>query len=138
MDIATRCELLARDVAATGLDLPWAIRDLDGTIWSTTERPGGLDYLDEYDPDEAMVIVDGRTKVLDGDAADEIVTDAADEIATVIMDELNRPWPELPGWVVLQVALVDGEIVWRHKTRVVCRLGDLAAHLHGPRLPNVS
>lgn len=133
MDIATRCELLARDVA-TALDIHWAIRDLDGTIWSTPVRPDGMEYIDSFDPDEALVICGGSIKVLDGDTPDEIVTDAADEIATVIMDELNRPWPELPGWVVLQVALVDGEIVWRHKTRVVCRLGDLTAHHHDPRL----
>lgn len=123
MDIATRCELLARDVATT-LDLPWAIRDLDGAIWSTTERPDGLDYLDRFDPDEAVVIVDGSVKVLDGDTLDAIVTDAADEIATKIMDELNRPWPQAGG-AVLQVALVDGDIVWSHHGERVCRLGEL-------------
>ena len=125
MDIATRCELLARDVATT-LELPWAIRDLDGAIWSTPERPDGLDYLDRFDPDEAVVIVDGSVKVLDGGTPDEIVTDAADEIATKIMDQLNRPWPETLGGQVLQVGLVDGEIWWtaRYGERV-CQLGDL-------------
>lgn len=137
MDIAALCERLARDVVTT-LDFPWAIRDLDGAIWSTPVRPGGLDYLDGFDEDEALVITDGRVNVIGGGTTAELVTAAADEIATHIMDELNRPWPELPGARVLQVAQVEGDIVWRHKTRVVCRLGDLAAHLQGPRLPNVS
>lgn len=124
MDIATRCELLARDVATT-LDLPWAIRDLDGAIWSSAERPDGLDYLDRFDPDEAVVIVDGSVKVLDGDTLDEIVTDAADEIATKIMDRLNRPWPETAAGAVLEINLVDGEVIWTADDQRVCRLGDL-------------
>lgn len=42
-----------------------------------------------------------------------------------VVDETGLPWPELSSGRVLDVAVRDGEAVWRNGTDAVCRIGEL-------------
>lgn len=126
MDIADGCVLLDRDVSAT-IELPWAILAEAKELWASRTYISGRADLDDFDIADLLLVVDHNVSVLDGSTPEEILVAAGDALATEVMDRLNKPWPVLfdrPG-EVLEIALLDGEVLWCSGTRPARPLGSL-------------